>query len=245
MTFCLTQSVTESKNFKATLDAISKSPSLRTVEVNSRIHYANPKAVGPFFQCLQLEELRFNLLGLGQRHSNDPGHQIVQSLAKAASNDPTKFRLHSLTLPLRRRYDFTGDSDSDSVHDLEFSSLSSLVLVAQRVKGLRHLSLSINSSKRGPNGETVTSMIRNWEEPDTPSDLRYLEIADMRNSQDVFTPNEYRNIARLLDMIFPNLRSVTTIQHERPSKQWEEHWELIEEYRRMMRTIRLDRGYCL
>jgi hypothetical protein len=64
----------------------------------------------------------------------------------------------------------------------------------------------------------------------------------MRDSRKAFTPNDYRNIARFLDLIFPNLISVTMIKHPQASTQWDEHWQLIEEYRQMQKSLRLYQG---
>jgi hypothetical protein len=101
------------------------------------------------------------------------------------------------------------------------------------------MSLSIDSNAAGPNNETLASMIQSWSRPDTPSKLRYLEIAEMRDPGGSFTPSQCRDIAHLLDTIFPNLMSVTMIKDNQRSTQWDEHWQLIEEYRHMLKSLRL------
>ncbi|KAJ2921244.1 hypothetical protein H1R20_g15851, partial [Candolleomyces eurysporus] len=247
ITFSLTQNITHSQEFKEALDGLSTNQSLRTVEINGRKQYVNSVTISLFLKRLPLEAFYFSLLALKQRPGSDPGHRILQSLVEAASKDPTKSRLQHLALPIWRETAGSGSipsSETDREDGPEYSSLSCLLLVAQGVRGLQRLSLPIDSSRLGPNNETVASMIQNWKYPETPSELRYLEIAEMRNSKKSFTPKEYQSIARLLDMIFPNLISVTMVKDERLSNQWDEHWELIEEHRQMRKTIRLDRGYC-
>jgi hypothetical protein len=201
-------------------------------------------SIPPVFHRLQLEEFHVNTQLLRHTLGEEPVYQILQSLAQAVVASDSKHPLKRLTLPIWR---LTFDSNG---HDCEpdpscFPSLSCVLYVAQHIKGLEYLSISIDSSTRGPNDETAASMLQNWEEPDTPSNLRHLKIAEVRGSDKNFTPDEYRDIARLLDTIFPHLRTVTMIENGDSSKQWDKHGELIEEHRRMMRTIRLDRGYCL
>ncbi|KAJ2913502.1 hypothetical protein MD484_g6888, partial [Candolleomyces efflorescens] len=246
MAFHLKKSVTGSDAFKGTIDVLSKNRSLRTVKLHGPEYFITPGVVVAFLEQLSLEELQFDVLALKQTKSLDPDRKIVQSLVKAASsNDPaTKFRLESLSLPLRRHLDpltrnvFDSDSELDS-SEAEYTSLSSLVLIAQHVKTLYYLSLPIDSSKVGGGRKSITPIIRSWKEPETPSPLMILEIADMRDRYEDFKPSEYRDIAWLLDLVFPNLRMV---RMARGSKCWVEHWELIEEHRQMMRTIRLGGG---
>ncbi|KAJ2921242.1 hypothetical protein H1R20_g15852, partial [Candolleomyces eurysporus] len=242
ITFSLVNSVQSGSDFTEALDTLSTTKSLRTVEINGYNQYLPAASITPFLHRLQLEEFHVNTRALKHTVGEEPGFQILQSLAQAVvASDSTEHYLKRLTLPIWRE---TVDSNG---HPCEaepscYPQLSRLLHVAQHIKGLEHLSISIDSSTPGPNNENVTSMIQNWKEPDTPSSLRYLEIAEMRKSEKSFAPNEYRDIARLLDMIFPNLISVAMIKDERLSNQWDEHWQLIEEYRRMRRTIRLDRG---
>jgi hypothetical protein len=208
--------------------------SLRRVEVEGHSGgYVTLASVIPFLERLQLEELHLQRVWAFLQERDEPSaHHIVAAFVDRISS---RGRLRRLSLPIWRSLAYRRDS-------IKYHPLSCLLYTARSAKGLQHMSLSIDSDALGPNSETVTSMIQSWTNIGSPSDLRYLEIAEMRDSRKAFTPNDYRNIARFLDLSFPNLISVTTIKHSQASTQWDEHWQLIEEYRQMQKSLRLYQG---
>jgi hypothetical protein len=223
--------------------------SLRRVEVEGPNQSSiNVGSIIPFLRRLQLEELHLQKVwGFKQDGNEQTAHHIVQGMVDGVNNS----RLRFLSLPIWRgvtqpvqTYNYNyGRYDYVQVQVLpHYHPVSCLLSVAQHAKGLQHISLSIDSNAPGPNDETLASMVQSWSRPDTPSKLRYLEIAEMRNSGS-FTPNQCRDIARLLDTIFPNLMSVTMIKDAQRPTQWDEHWQLIEEHRQMLKSLRLFRGW--
>ncbi|RXW22623.1 hypothetical protein EST38_g3246 [Candolleomyces aberdarensis] len=232
VTFSLTGSVANNDAFSESLDTLSTLELLKKVEIEGYPNqYVTVSSVVPFLQRLQLEELHLQKMwGFRQEQGEQSAYHIVQGLVDEISSNS---RLRCLSLPIWR-------SRSSGYDAIKYHPVSCLLYAAQHAKGLQRMSLSIDSAAQGPNGETVTSMVQNWTNPGGSSELRYLEIAEMRDSN--FTPNDYRNIARLLDLIFPNLISVTMIKNPQLSPQWEEHWQLIEEYRQMQKSLRLYQG---
>ncbi|KAF6743539.1 hypothetical protein DFP72DRAFT_1177888 [Ephemerocybe angulata] len=141
--------------------------------------------------------------------------------------------LKSLQTPMRRT-----DARGLFCH---YPSISTLVYIARHAQGLRQISLAIYSALIGPGFDSLKSLMDTWEDPAVPSTLRHLEIADRRPSHHSahFEPTEYRDLARLLDIIFPNLDSITMIDNPNRDKTWDEHWKLIEEHRKMRKALRL------
>ena len=112
--------------------------------------------------------------------------------------------------------------------------------LARCAKGLERICLPLNSSVVGYEGETVKSLVRSWNDGlDDPSNLRYLEIMEKRADAQAFVASEYRDSATLLDAIFPNLRSVTMIDHPERNRKWDADWDLTEDHKRMRKALRL------
>jgi hypothetical protein len=199
---------------------------------SSRIARASAR---PFLQRLQLDEFHLQKVH-GFLRTGDEDDWKMQSLLNTASSNG---RLRRLTFPIS---DEIGNRDSwGNVAIINWPGLSFLLYVAQRVQGLEHLSLSLDSTAQGRNEDTVSTMIQNWTNPSgSSSTIRYLDIAEKRDSN--FKPNEYRNIARLLDLIFPNLISVKIVKTPQAPTDWNEHWQLIEEHRQILKSLRLYQG---
>jgi hypothetical protein len=249
VTFSLTENVTNDNAFSESLDTFSTSELLRRVEIEGSTQSVTVASVRPFLQRLQLEEFHLQKLWGFQQIGDGQSDQPIQSLIGTVSDTFTSSRLRHQGLPIWRKtdsYDHHYEHRTrrwiQANYTPSYPPLSSLLYVAQHLEGLHHLSLSIDSSAQGSDGATVSAMIQNWSKPTSPSPLRYLEIAEMRDSEKNFTPDEYRNIARFLDLIFPSLISVTMIKHPSLSTCWDVHWELIEEHRQMMSSLRLYRG---
>ncbi|KAJ3550603.1 hypothetical protein NMY22_g370 [Coprinellus aureogranulatus] len=112
----------------------------------------------------------------------------------------------------------------------------------RRVPGLEHLALSIDSSIAGQNGETLQSLLDKCSGLGSTSGLRHLQLADTRQRNTLFTPTQYRNLARFLDTLFPNLESVSMMDSPFRDKNWDEHWTVVEEIRRDLKELRLYRS---
>ncbi|KAF5337086.1 hypothetical protein D9611_003011 [Ephemerocybe angulata] len=229
MVFHISTSLTGSNQSRQAIETLSTMKNLKTVKIVPRTREVviAPDNLKGFLRSLSLEtfEIRGGTL-FAENGVCGGGLSVLIDAAYAQDGEGTIRRpLRSLHTPIWR-------------HTYHFPPIRTLVDIARNAIGLHHLSLCIDSTWIGPNNQTLKSLMETWEEPAVPSTLRHLEIADFRTSN--FEPAEYRDLARLLDTIFPNLESLTMIDHDPTrDKKWDEHWKLIEEYRRMRRSLRI------
>ncbi|KAF6743043.1 hypothetical protein DFP72DRAFT_152130 [Ephemerocybe angulata] len=235
ITFHLSANVPGSNAFGPSIETLSTIHSLREVEI-STVYTVNRLSLVPFFQSLDLESFK---MGSGSiRIENGHAGLEIRDFIEAAyggTDRKRKWHLRELATPTLRY--------NSANHLTNYAPISALVHIAQHGKGLERISLPINSIMPGTNQETLKSMIESWKAPAIPSTLRQLNIADMRpcgqgRSND-FKPGEYRELSRLLDMIFPDLETITVMKGPRKERCWDEDWELIEESRLMRKALRI------
>ncbi|KAF6743541.1 hypothetical protein DFP72DRAFT_1177890 [Ephemerocybe angulata] len=233
MVFHISTSLTGHNQFKQAIETLSTMKNLKTVKIVPRARgvVIAPVNLKGFLRSLNLET--FDIRGGTLQVENGDcggGLSVFFDAVNAQDGGGTIRRpLRFLHTPIWRHI---------SQPTGHFPPIGALVDIARNAIGLHHLSLCIYSTWIGPNNQTLKSLMETWEEPAVPSTLRHLEIAELRSS--TFEPAEYRDLARLLDIIFPNLESVRMIDHD-PSRdtKWDEHWKLIEEYRCMRRSLRI------
>lgn len=246
VTFRSSANILASEAFQSATETLSGSRSLRKVEILAALangkHVIYPSSLHCLLRQLNLEELIVSGTCL-ESETGLGGHEIVSIIDAAFPNcsqsSHSEIFLQKLTTPLLRLQPM---SYNGLRHSGPFPPISSLVYVANHAAGLKHLSMAIDSSVISlASGQTLHTLLDSWKEPNTPSTLQYLELADRRMSEKPFTPDEYRNLARLLDTIFPNLEHVKPIDFPagEVKMNWNEHWELIEEHRRMRKALRL------
>ncbi|KAF6743538.1 hypothetical protein DFP72DRAFT_1079944 [Ephemerocybe angulata] len=226
MSFHLSTNALENDTFAATVETLSTVQPLREVRMHGNFTI-NVGPLLPFLRTLNLESFRLDNAHIGVEDSN--GQDVTQLIDAAYDNDGQKRKrcLQEFTTPLRVW--------SNAVGDIGIS-ISSLVHIARHARGLQRISLTLNSAAYGSDHKTLASIIDSWIAPDTPSTILHLDIYD-RRSKSTFTSAECRDLARLLDTIFPELESLTMVKG-RPTTQWDEDWETIEENRRMRKALR-------
>lgn len=248
ITFYLSNSNSSESAFDSALDALSGIQPLSRLEIKSDVHgvLIHPAAISRIIQRLDLEELRIETWGL-MREGFQRGEEVSTILASVSGHpEQSKKRLSSLTLPIWRPDQLADYRPYYSYPESlppPYPCIDTLFSVARHATQLYHISVSINSSvvKEGSQ-DTLQSLVDGWTSDGPSSELRILELADMRPSDSPFRPVEYRQIARLLDTIFPNLEVVRMIDNPRRGNTWDEHWELIDEHRRLAKSVRMYRS---
>ncbi|KAF6743052.1 hypothetical protein DFP72DRAFT_152402 [Ephemerocybe angulata] len=236
MTFHISTHLTDVNKFAQTIETLATLQDLKAVKIipKDRDVIIKPDAVKGFLSSLNLEtfEIRDGILRVDDDKSGGGLNVLIDAAYRDKGDDRVKPRvLRSLKTPRR-----CIDARAKARH---YPPISTLVYVARHAQGLRQISLAIYSSLIGPGFDTFKSLMDTWEDPAVPSTLRHLEIADRRSGDRHFKPTEYRDLARLLDTIFPNLDSITMPDDPNREKTWDEHWNLIEEHRQMRKALRL------
>ncbi|KAF5337335.1 hypothetical protein D9611_003014 [Ephemerocybe angulata] len=232
MSFHLSTNALENDTFAATVETLSTVQPLREVRMHGNFTI-NVGPLLPFLRTLNLESFRLDNAHIGVEDSN--GQDVTQLIDAAYDDDGQKRKrcLQEFTTPLRVWNNAVGDIGI---------SISSLVHIARHARGLQRISLTLNSAAYGSDHKTLASIIDSWVAPDTPSTIIHLDIYDRRSKSTFtsadFTSAECRDLARLLDTIFPELESLTMMKG-RPVTQWDEDWETIEENRRMRKALRI------
>lgn len=247
ITFVLSQSILSSDAFTAAVDFLCSVWPLKRVafEMDGAASgiAISPEALLPFFR-IALRELHIGVSGLWNRDLKR-GAEIVELIdGMRGRGGQTRNQLHSLVLPIMRPRPLHGHTfrRGASTQALPlYPAIASLLDVARGARGLRHIRISIDSSVVSVDDGTLQSILDRWSKGCYPSDLRHLELADMRPSGMNFTPRECRSISRLLDAIFPKLEELTTVKIEGVKNTWDEYWEHIEEYRKLEKCVRLYR----
>jgi hypothetical protein len=235
--------IPDANAFSNAVEILSQCKSLRRVEIVALIygawHVIVPSALLPFLDRLNLEE--FIVDGEGLEVAAGAGGNEIRILVDVAFGRGRQSRgwpLKTLTIPLLRLSPFDGGGHRQRGG---YPPIDTLLYIAQHTPGLLEVTIPIDSSVVGAAGKSLSSLISDWEIPTTPSTLRYLNVADRRTSEREFSPAEYRDLAYLLDTIFPHLECVTPINFpEGPVKlNWNSRWQLIEEHRRMRKALRI------
>jgi hypothetical protein len=247
ITFC-TGNVLDANAFSRTADTLSRVQNLKVIEIDANRHIL-PTALVPLLQSFSLEELRIQPDSVFEVPAGEGGTDI-RSLIDGAYSQIRKegvtggATLRVLTTPVWR--DTPPLNDGVSRDPGGYAPLSTLVYIAQKGQGLEHIALPIDSSAidESSSGQTIESLLSSWCSSGCESTLRYLDIAERRPDEKGFRASEYRDIACLLDTIFPNLESVTPMQHNQRhfDSRWDQDWELVEDYRKMRKALRLYRG---
>ncbi|TEB19437.1 hypothetical protein FA13DRAFT_372164 [Coprinellus micaceus] len=248
ITFHFSEDVSDRDAFLDTVDTLADTPSLTKIYLNAdkKALIFEPSSLVPLLKRLNLEEFLINNSQSVLQNEGSRGGKSIQSIIGAAFTDRPEGhspRLRVLSFPVTQRNPPVWDSDESEWEDGgedPYPALATLCDLARYAKGLERISLPINTSVVGYDGETVESLVRSWADaPDGPSKLRYLEITERRANTKAFVASGYRDIATLLDTIFPHLQSVTVIDHPGRNSKWDADWELIEEHRRMRKALRL------
>lgn len=243
ITLYVESSVTNVGAFKDALDTLSAIQPLARIRIEQSYPHHEisilASAVCPFLQRLNLKELHLGVWGLDSGPNNPHGQQAIKALADAGSG------LRSLTLPLGRRavYWFPSRRIVQFPRP-NYPSVGSLVYLVQQKSALRHLALSIDSSAAEENGVTFgfKTFAAGWN-PERISNLRHLELADMRaTSAPVLTGAQCKDLALLLDTIFPNLESLSMLDSPEADTARDEQWDTIDELRRSFKELRLYRS---
>ncbi|KAF6743045.1 hypothetical protein DFP72DRAFT_1102705 [Ephemerocybe angulata] len=224
MSFHLSTDALEDDTFAATVETLSTVQPLREVRMHGNFTvYMGPLL--PFLRTLDLESFRLENTRMGRvEHSNRRG---VEQLIDAAYDDNGRKRrryLQELSTPVTVMYGPTAS----------LNSLSSLLRIARHAKGLQRISLTLDSSSFDHG--VLASIIRSWNS-EAPSTILHLDICDCHSWKYKFTPAKCRDLARLLDTIFPDLETLTMKKGR--DQRWDAEWEMIEECRRMRKALRI------
>ncbi|KAJ3520624.1 hypothetical protein NMY22_g12669 [Coprinellus aureogranulatus] len=181
-----------------------------TLDVHTPSHRSSDDFISPhllpFLSVLHLvcqSEFRVHIWGLSVGSELSAGQDIVDLVSALAPDEGRNFglpeprRLRSLQLPIGR------------VQRGYYPPLSCLTEIPRRAPGLRRVVLSIDSSIAGQNGETLQSLLDKCSGLESTSGLCHLQLADTHQRNTPFTPTQYRDLARFLDTLFPNLESVS------------------------------------
>ncbi|KAJ2933692.1 hypothetical protein H1R20_g3419, partial [Candolleomyces eurysporus] len=133
--------------------------------------------------------------------------------------------LRSLVLPKN-----TADSDRPT--------LRCLSSVAQLADGLQNLATGCDSGRSLDSPPDV--LLAQWKtRRPSQSTLLFLAIRDHRNPLS-FTNREYKDIAQLLDLMFPRLVSIKPYcEADENEPYWKDHWWFIEHLRRLYKGFRM------
>jgi hypothetical protein len=177
-----------------------------------------------FLQNIGLEDFTINIYTLRQQSglgsgSKSPDACLDEILSHAfSSNSPS---LRSLSLP--------------RFWESRFANLKTLSIIAHMAPSLRHFRITLHSVTRLTDLVSISNV-------EAISRLEYLEIWDVRGSAQPFTIDEYKSIARYLDLHFPNLISLTLSPQS--NDYCREHWDFIEHLRQIYKENRVLKPYA-
>ena len=242
ITLC-TGNIVDANAFSRTVDTLSGVQNLKVIEIDANRHVSHTALV-PLLSRLSLEELRVHPDSAFEVPAGEGGTDIRSLIDAAYSGIGTEgagvATLRVLATPVWRETPPLNGGVSRTSGG--YAALNTLAYIAQKAPGLERIALPIDSSvvDWSSSDQTIKSLLNTWRPSSCESTLRHLDIAERRPEEKRFTASEYRDIASLLDT---NLESVTPMQHNRREvdSRWDQDWELVEDYRRMRKALRLYR----
>lgn len=232
LTLTLSANITSEGHFKPLAHSLRQVSSLKSITLaegnGSSVIVKDAKSIAPLLS-LPIEELH---VGLSTISWPGPFSSASVIISPALSQRP--FPIQSITLPKK-------------IDALPFI-LPHLSEIATSLPMLERLTLGLSSQTqvRALNltwgaFPSTSELLTHWGVSQAPSSsrLRHLSIYEQK-PLDEFNTQQYNDLAQLLDIMFPQLISITPYcESDREAPYWRDHWWFIEHLRKMYKRIRL------